>query len=251
MTDPGTANVLTSWWITLLCGVIIVLRLVGRFVRVEKLFKEDWVAAAALIPLLWLLKVVTLEFFDRLVGFSGRNRYTALLRFMRISLGATFLAIIIADLAECRPFPHYFQVSPDSGGQCRQGYAHLLTVTTGNAFTDLLLVVFPVPIVLKSRLSKSRKFMLVLLFCLHLFTVVVAVYKVPAILKEDGYQGTRTMWASAEILMATFAANALTIGTFVRDTGVKKKKFKVVGKKGSWDDEVESDGEGRRVEDGD
>ncbi|KAL2136851.1 hypothetical protein VTI74DRAFT_577 [Chaetomium olivicolor] len=307
------ANILTSWWITLLCAVIIVLRLIGRYVRVEKLFREDWVAATALIPLflrmafvhpiliygtnnvlvdeglvlsddeiqrrsvasrlvlvsrilhpaiLWLLKVVTLEFFDRLVGFSGRNRYTTLLRFMRISLAATFLAIVIADLAECQPFPHYWQVVPDPGGRCRQGYAYLLTVTACNAFTDLLLVVFPVPIVVKSRLSVSRKTMLVLLFCLHLFTVLVAIYKVPSILREDGYQGTRTMWASAETLMATFAANALTIGTFVRDTGVKKKKYRykpneseprsittrrdsrVVGKKVSWDEpDGNSDGE--------
>ncbi len=174
---------------------------------------------------LWLLKIVTLEFFDRLVGLSGKNRYTLLLRFTRISLAASFLAIVIANLAECRPFAHYWQVAPDPGGQCRQGYAQLLTVTVCNIFTDLALVVFPVPIVVKSRLSVGRKTLLVMLFCLHLFTVVVAVYKVPEILREDGYQGTRTMWASAEILMATFAANVLTIGTFVRDTGVKKRRF--------------------------
>ena len=113
------------------------------------------------------------------------------------------------------------------------------------------------PIVVRSRLSPGRKALLGMLFCLHLFTVVVAIYRVPEILREGGYQGTRTMWASAEILVACFAANALTLGTFVRDTGVKKKKFRpyqagageelrsarrdsrvvgVVGKKVSWGD---------------
>jgi hypothetical protein len=175
---------------------------------------------------LWLLKVVTLEFFNRLVGLSGKKRYTLLLRLIRISLAVTFLAVVVADLAECQPFAHYWQVVPDPGGRCRQGYAHLITVTAANVFTDLVLVVFPVPIVVKSRLSRGRKTLLVMLFCLHLFTVVVAVYRVPEILREGGYQATRTMWASAEILMATFAANALTIGTFVRDTGVKKKRLR-------------------------
>lgn len=124
---------------------------------------------------------------------------------------------------------------------------------------------FPVPIVVRSRLSPGRKALLGMLFCLHLFTVVVAIYRVPEILREGGYQATRTMWASAEILVACFAANALTLGTFVRDTGVKKKKFRpyqvgggeelrsarrdsrgvgVVGKKVSWG-ERDSD-EGRR-----
>jgi hypothetical protein len=165
----------------------------------------------------------------------------------------TFAAVCIAALAECQPFSHYWQVVPDPGAQCRQGYAYLVTLTVCNVFTDLLLVVFPVPIVAQSRLSLGRKTLLVMLFCLHLFTVVVAVYRVPTILREDGYQATRTMWASAEILMATFAANALALGTFVRDTGVKKKRFryrqpeeeelrtgrrdsKVGGKKVSWND---------------
>ncbi|KAK4173336.1 hypothetical protein QBC36DRAFT_58605 [Triangularia setosa] len=304
-------TLLTSWWITLLCAFIILLRLVGRFVRVEKLFGEDKVAALVLIPLflrmafvhpillfgtnnvelndelvlsdeglrrraigsglvlisriiyaavLWLLKLVTLEFFDRLVGLSGRNRYTMLLRSMRIALAATFLAVVISNLVECQPFPKYWQVTPDPGPQCRQGYANLLTVSVCNALTDLLLVVFPVPIVIQSRLPMGHKSLLVALFCLHIFTVVVAIYRVPQIINEQGYQATRTTWASAEILMATFAANALTIGTFMRDKGVKKKKFKyeptasanrrnsakdsmAISKKPSWDedDDIEAD----------
>jgi hypothetical protein len=42
---------LTSWWITIFCAAVIVIRLLGRFVRVERLFREDLFAAAALIPL--------------------------------------------------------------------------------------------------------------------------------------------------------------------------------------------------------
>ncbi|KAK4131301.1 hypothetical protein BT67DRAFT_427864 [Trichocladium antarcticum] len=271
-------TLLTSWWITIFCAIIILLRLAGRYVRVERLFGEDKIAALVLIPLflrmafvhpvlvygtnnlllddasrsltdidiahrvtgsrlvlvsrilqpttLWLLKLVTLEFFGRLVGSSGRGRYTMLLRFTRGTLAVTFVAVVISNLAECRPFAHYWQVTPDPGPQCRQAYVHLLTATACNALTDLLLVVFPVPIVVKSRIPLARKTLLVMLFCLHLFTVVVAVYRVPEILRSGGYQATRTMWASGEVFIATFAANALTLGTFVRDTGVKKQKFK-------------------------
>ena len=42
---------LISWWITIFCAAIILIRLLGRFVRVERLFSEDIFAAAALIPL--------------------------------------------------------------------------------------------------------------------------------------------------------------------------------------------------------
>lgn len=44
-------TLLVCWWITLFCTVIILLRVGGRFVRSERLFREDKVAALALIPL--------------------------------------------------------------------------------------------------------------------------------------------------------------------------------------------------------
>ena len=45
------STLLTSWWITAMCAMIIILRLIGRYIRVETLFCEDKVAALALIPL--------------------------------------------------------------------------------------------------------------------------------------------------------------------------------------------------------
>jgi hypothetical protein len=45
------STLLTSWWITAMCAVIIILRLIGRYIRVETLFGEDKIAAVALIPL--------------------------------------------------------------------------------------------------------------------------------------------------------------------------------------------------------
>lgn len=44
-------TLLVCWWITLFCATIIFLRIVGRFVRSEKLFREDKTAALAIIPL--------------------------------------------------------------------------------------------------------------------------------------------------------------------------------------------------------
>jgi hypothetical protein len=44
-------SLLVCWWITAFCTTIILLRVAGRFVRTERLFQEDKVAALALIPL--------------------------------------------------------------------------------------------------------------------------------------------------------------------------------------------------------
>jgi hypothetical protein len=44
-------TLLVCWWCTLFAAVIILFRVTGRFIRSEKLFKEDWLAFATLIPL--------------------------------------------------------------------------------------------------------------------------------------------------------------------------------------------------------
>lgn len=173
------------------------------------------------------MKAGTLEFLSRLKPMTRQTFFTRALWAMRGTLAVTFLVVVISDLAECQPFSHYWHVSPDPGPKCRQGYVSLFTTTVCNVLTDLLLVIFPIPILLASRIPTARKVLLIALFCLGLFTVVVAIGRVPHIIAENGYQATRTMWASCEILVATVAANTLALASFVRDLGAKKAKFKV------------------------
>lgn len=49
--DQDKPTLLVCWWTTLFCTTIILLRIAGRFVRSEKLFREDKTAALAIIPL--------------------------------------------------------------------------------------------------------------------------------------------------------------------------------------------------------
>jgi hypothetical protein len=291
-------TLLVCWWLTLFCATFILLRVSGRLVRVERLFREDTIAAAALFPLfvrmglvhavllygtnnvdlggidgiafserelhrrsigsrlvllsrifdaatyvspctalrsrdadnictrLWTLKAATLEFFRRLKGITREKSSARAMMAMRGILVVTFLAVVISTLAECQPVSHYWQVSPDPGAKCRQGYANLLTMAVCSAVTDVLLVVYPIPIIVLSRIPMHRKISLIGLFCLGLVTVLISIYRVPRIIEEGGYQSTRSMWASVEILVATVAANTLALASFVRDLGVKKAKFK-------------------------
>ena len=43
---------LVSWWCTVMSFTIIMLRLAGRYIRTEKLFREDKVMALGIIPLM-------------------------------------------------------------------------------------------------------------------------------------------------------------------------------------------------------
>jgi hypothetical protein len=113
---------------------------------------------------------------------------------------------------------------PDPGGQCRQGYVQLITMATCNILTDLMLVIFPIPIIIQSQMQFRRKLQLLILFSLSLSVVAVTLYRVPHIIDAHGSQQYRSLLASVELIFATASANALVLGSFVRDRGVKKQK---------------------------
>lgn len=50
--DQNKATLLVSWWCTGFAVIIIVFRLVGRFIRMEQLLREDKIMAGALVPML-------------------------------------------------------------------------------------------------------------------------------------------------------------------------------------------------------
>ncbi|KFA61944.1 hypothetical protein S40285_02809 [Stachybotrys chlorohalonatus IBT 40285] len=269
-------SLLVCWWITLFCTVIILLRVAGRFIRTERLFIEDKIAALALVPLygrmamvhivllygtnnvslgdhvlsqqelrnreigsrlvlvsrilyaatLWILKSSILEFLGRLTGLGWERFHRSTLSIFRWTLVGTFAVVVISDLAECQPFDHYWQILPDPGGQCRQGYVQLITMGVCNVVTDLMLVAFPIPLIVGSHLSIKKKVQLSLLFSLSLFVVGVTLFRIPHIIWQDGRQQYRSLLASIELLFATASSNSLVLGSFVRDRGVKKQKFR-------------------------
>ncbi|KAG9241212.1 hypothetical protein BJ878DRAFT_243262 [Calycina marina] len=277
-------TLLVCWWCTIFAAVIILFRVCGRYIRTEKLFKEDKLAFYCMIPLfvrmalvhvvllygtnnaittgltpeqiyhrtigsrlvlasrifyaatLWMLKLTILEFFKRLTGKKIWNRlHEIVLQFIRYFLLATFIAVAIADLAECQSITRYWQVVPDPGGKCRQGYAQLLTMGTANVMTDILLVAFPIPIIIGSQMGTKKKLQLVALFAGSLLPAGTTLYRIPKIIGRDGGQQYRSLLASVEILFATSVANALVLGSFVRDRGVKKQRWKL----GSMSDSIE------------
>jgi hypothetical protein len=182
-----------------------------------------------------MLKLTISEFFKRLTLHIWKSSYEIMLRGIRWFLLVTFIAILISDLAECQPITHYWQVVPDPGPQCRQGFAQLLTMGISNVMTDLLLVIFPIPIIILSQMTVKRKIQLVLLFSLSVLPIAITCYRIPNIISRGGVQQYRSLWASVEILIATGVANALVLGSFVRDRGVKKAKWKF----GSMSDSIE------------
>ena len=182
-----------------------------------------------------MLKLTISEFFKRLISNIWRRSHEITLITIRWFLLATFVAVVIADLTECTPLHRAWQVVPDPGPRCRQGYVQLITMGTADVMTDLMLVFFPISIIVTSQMAMKRKIQLVMLFAGSLLPAGTTLFRIPNIIDRNGSQQYRSLLASVEILFATAIANALVLGSFVRDKGVKKQRWKF----GSLSDSIE------------
>ena len=109
---------------------------------------------------LWIAKFTITEFLKRLYSGVWKRSYEIGLQIIRWFLIVTFIGVVIATLSECTPFSHYWQVNPDPGPHCRQGYAQLITMGVSDSITDLVLVGFPIPIVIASSMPVKRSVLL-------------------------------------------------------------------------------------------
>ncbi|KAJ5975463.1 hypothetical protein N7481_009170 [Penicillium waksmanii] len=245
-----------SWWATAFSLAIIIVRLCGRYIRIERFFPEDKVMMISVIPL--TIRMVLIHFVliwgtnNTQLGQVTTDEISRKEMGSKLVLAARiFYAIFIwtAKLTVCeflkrvtgivtrRSLLHIPTLHPTlpyinpgrryyPGPSCRSGYANLITMGTCDVITDLLLVAFPVPIILMAQIPLKRKLALTILFCLSLILVAITCYRVPSVIEHSGSQQYRSLIASFEILAATAVSNMVVIGSFVRDSGVKKLKYK-------------------------
>jgi hypothetical protein len=175
---------------------------------------------------IWMSKLTVSEFLKRITTRVWKRSYEITLRGIRAFLFITFFAVVLATLVECHPFDHYWQVTPDPGPRCRQGYAQLLVMGTCDIVTDIVLIAFPIPVVLSSGQTWQRKLQMGSLFSLSVVMIAVTATRMPMVIQHYGQQQYRTVWASCEILASVFVSNAVSLGSFLRDKGTKKNKFR-------------------------
>lgn len=195
----------------------------------------EWLPSADRSISIWTVKFTILQFLQRLTASVWTQTYNRALRFLRLFFVVAFLAVVIATLSECQPFDHYWQVVPDPGARCRDGFAQVITMGAADIVTDIALIALPLPIIVQSTMTAKRKLSLCLLFSLSGILIAITAYRIPAIIDTHGRQQLRTLWASIEILAATAVANALVLGSFLRDRGIKKPKYKGIERLGSYD----------------
>ncbi|KAI1391825.1 uncharacterized protein F4822DRAFT_106230 [Hypoxylon trugodes] len=176
-------------------------------------------ARVLLTAALWLQICLLLLFYSRITaGITWADRLT------KISWAAvvlTFIAIVLATFLECRPIDLYWQVDPDPG-YCVRAYVQLLIQGVANIVIDLLLLSIAYPLICLRKRSVSEYVSLYSLFALGTFCIVITIIRLVLIFTENSSQTTRSLWASVQMFVSTFVANAPTIYGSLRV--VRRKK---------------------------
>ncbi|KAJ4861969.1 hypothetical protein T069G_02923 [Trichoderma breve] len=120
---------------------------------------------------------------------------------------------LIHDLPECKPFHLYWQVLPDPGS-CAQAQMQLIVLGVLNIVTDFMLIVLPIPVILKLKAPLARKAQLFALFTLGIFIIAITIIRLPINSSHPYSQVNRTTWASTELLTAAIVVNAPTLYSF-------------------------------------
>ncbi|KAI1778776.1 hypothetical protein F4818DRAFT_229213 [Hypoxylon cercidicola] len=165
-------------------------------------------ARVLLTAFLWLQIGLLLLFYSRIT--SGITWADRLAKLAWITTLLTFAGIVLATFLECHPIELYWQVDPDPG-HCVRAYIQLLLQGIANIVIDILLLTIAYPLVCLRKRTLSEYISLYTLFALGTFCIVVTIIRVALIFNEDSSQTTRSVWASVQMFVSCFVANAPTI----------------------------------------
>lgn len=120
----------------------------------------------------WGVKTCMLILYWRITQNLRSNLY---IKILSVYVVIGFVVIMITYYAVyCRPFSQYWAM-PVENLQCAT-YAHYsITQATFNISSDAVMFVIPIPLIAKAQLKRTRKFLLIGVMSLGLFTIVAAI----------------------------------------------------------------------------
>ncbi|KAI1073313.1 hypothetical protein LB507_010899 [Fusarium sp. FIESC RH6] len=165
---------------------------------------------------LWCLKLGLLAFYSRFIDvFRWGKIVTDALWWFII---ATFVAVFITILAECRPISLMWALNhDDSKVACNRAVGNLILMAVCNIVLNVALIILPFPMLRHLRLDLKEKLQLGFLFSVGAVLVAITILRLPLILNESVSQRSRSMWASIEILCACVVANTPFFYALLKD----------------------------------
>ncbi|KAI5369448.1 hypothetical protein Slin15195_G003240 [Septoria linicola] len=173
----------------------------------------------------WLQSILLLLFYREMMNHVSWIHKA--IRLCWVIVGLTYFAVILATFLECRSVTYYWTRTPEGlPHQCTRAYAQILLQCVSNLVIDLILLVVSAPI-LKAQIRQwPANLQLGLLYLLGTFCIIVIGLKIHFIFRDGSVQHARSFWASVQVVVSTFVANAPSIYGAVKI--VKRRRSSVM-----------------------
>ncbi|KAL4967393.1 uncharacterized protein BDV14DRAFT_198123 [Aspergillus stella-maris] len=169
---------------------------------------------------LWIQKSVVLLLCERVL--TGLPEPEMIVKVYWFVLFGTIVAVQGTTFGECRPSHLYWQVVPDPG-DCVKANTQLVTLVALNITTDAMLILLPMPWLLRVRKSWAKRLQYVVLFSVGLLLIAIAIVRLPYY-NSSTAQVNRNTWGSVEEFFAAFVANVPTLFTLRKDPNKLKEE---------------------------
>ncbi|KAF2139791.1 uncharacterized protein K452DRAFT_274234 [Aplosporella prunicola CBS 121167] len=125
-----------------------------------------------MISATWLIKACLLYLYDRMTTSLKENKFV---RAVSIYTAITYVVQQIFYFGIwCRPFQDYWAVPPDNE-QCANYANHLIMGATFNISSDALMLLIPVPLIMRAQMKLQKKAILCAVFSLGIFVIIAAI----------------------------------------------------------------------------
>ncbi|KAJ4168928.1 hypothetical protein NW754_010859 [Fusarium falciforme] len=151
----------------------------------------------------WLVKCCLLLMYNRLTTNLTYNRAVKAVA-VYVIVGFVVMEILYFGVW-CRPFNQYWAV-PTDNVQCSTATHHLITNATLNISSDIMIIILPMPLFLKSNATAKIKVALCCIYTVGVFTIVSAVLN-KYYSFTDPFGADWTVWYIRESSTALIAAN--------------------------------------------
>ncbi|KAI9375846.1 hypothetical protein BJX61DRAFT_62522 [Aspergillus egyptiacus] len=162
---------------------------------------------------LWIQKSVVLLLCERVL--TGLPKPEMIVKVYWFILLGSLVAVQGTTFGECIPSRLYWQVLPDPG-DCVNANTQLVTLVALNIATDAMLILLPMPWLLRVRKSWLKRLQYVALFSVGLLLIAIAIVRLPYY-GDSTAQVNRNTWGSVEEFFAAFVANIPTLFTLRKD----------------------------------
>ncbi|KAK0710832.1 hypothetical protein B0H67DRAFT_554900 [Lasiosphaeris hirsuta] len=180
----------------------------------------------------WLVKACLLFLYYRLTKEAFEKQKLAV-KILAIFCAIGYVLVVVLCLTYwCQPIEQYWAV-PVVDSECATYYNHMKFATSFNISSDLLLLLIPLPIIIRTRLPVRRKVILCLVLGLGIFNIIAAVLNRYYNFSNPNDMGY-TYWYVGEVAISIYVGNVPLCWPLIRrvfhtDTWSDTKDLKIPG----------------------